>query len=91
MFTKLPAPSPEASATSAISAGIKHLHPVSRLERLGIQLAESRQGRGGHFPVQCVTLHLAEGVIPLPWLYTGGQTLITGYTHSDCRRCRLEG
>lgn len=29
IFDRLPIPSPEASASSAISAGIKHLHPVS--------------------------------------------------------------
>lgn len=29
MFTRLPAPSPPASATSAIQEGIKHLHPAT--------------------------------------------------------------
>ncbi len=29
MFTKLPAPSTQASATSAVSIALPHLHPVS--------------------------------------------------------------
>lgn len=86
IFTKLPAPSPEASATSAIAAGIKHLHPVSRPSRsmmpgchiIACSSYQNERDRHRDSGLSTFSLTSISSVI----------TLTPGHTHRHCSRRR---